>query len=171
MLRSNQLLNSVFSFTAGIALGLAAANYFTAADPAGNASTASASPSQTEVVEAVDTVSHVSLATDKVPNTQVDNNSATAREHVADVASNIDHDLLASGVDIGLVEAADINRQETATTEASPEELASQPLIESTTRLDDEQTREQETRLIQESANTAYLAPQDDTGLLGHEML
>lgn len=161
MLRSNQLLNSVFSFTAGIVLGLVAANFYSATDNKGNESTAALTAPPFEAAE-VNKLRPVLAATDKVPQKMPDGLASSATDRV---------DAMMPGVDISLAETVDMSRQEMATTESSPEELAKQPQLERVVRLGDQETHELENTLRQESASAAQVRPQQNAGLLGHEML
>jgi len=160
MQTSSQLLKPVISLAIGFALGLGAANYFAAAGPQDKATaTATSSPL---------------LATAKTPEAYV--LSATLNAPIK-LAANLGPPTKDSvGIntlseDISLSETVDTSRQESATTELSPDELAkNQPIDRADTpRLSPQETDRLESKLRLESENIAPIPLEGNEGLLGHE--
>ena len=156
MQTSNHFLVSVFILVTGFALGVGAATYFAAAGNEGKQTTAE------KVLPLVETVEMAKSTVLSTPTKQVSPGLATQESVASKTLSG----------DISLSEMVDISRQETATTELSPEELKNQP-IERVVRspLSHQETEELESKLRLESENTASISLEDNETLLPHERL
>ena len=155
MQTSNHFLVSVFILMTGFALGLGAATYFAAAGNEGKQTTAE------KVLPLVETVGMAESIVLSIPAKQVNPGLATQ----GSVASK-----KLSG-DITLSEMVDTNRQETGTTELSPEEFKNRPIERVRPPLSHQETDELESKLRLESENTASISLEGNETLLQHERL
>ena len=156
MQTSNQLLKPVIILATGFALGLGAANYFAAVGNEGKetaTATALPPPATAKTPEA-----YVLSAAPNAPIKLAANLGPPTKDGAA---------VNTLSEDISLSETVDANRQETAATEPSPEELAkNQPMDRAVTpRLSPQETDEQENKLRLEQ-NTAPLPLEGNEGLL-----
>ena len=156
MQTSNHFLLSVFILVTGFALGLGAATYFAAA---GNEGKQNATEKTLPLVQTVELVDSVVLS---APEKQVNPGLSTQESVVNKTLSE----------DISLSEIVDTSRQETGTTELSPEELKNRPIERGVmTPLSRQETEELESKLRLESENTASISLEGNETLLQHERL
>lgn len=159
MQTSNQLLKPTIALVLGFVLGLGAANYFSGADKEDVVAT---TPSATETVKT--SQAYMLPATLNAPIRL----AAGLGPHKKDGM-----DINTLSADISLPETVDINREQSATTEPSPEELAkSQPMDRAATpRFSPQETDGLESKLRLESENAASIPLETTEGLLEHEKL
>jgi len=156
MQTSNHFLLSVFILVTGFALGLGAATYFAAT---GNEGKQTVAEKMLPLVETVEMAKSTVLST---PTKQGSPELATQESVVSNTLSG----------DISLSEKVDTSRQETATTELTPEELKNRPIERGVMPpLSPQETDELESKLRLESENTASISLEDNETLLQHERL
>lgn len=159
---SNQLLKPVIMSALGFALGLGAANYFSAAGNEDKASATAAAPPPPAIAKTPE-----AYALSAAPNAPI-KLAANLGPPTKDSAG-----INTLSEDISLSETVDASSQEAAATEPSPEALAkNQPLDRAATpHLSPQETDALESKLRLESENTAPIPSEGNEGLLGHERL